>query len=188
MEGNKLFANGDYEEAIVRFYIFTSLHHYHYYNYNYSQERYSDALEEAPFTAPLQRSVYFANRAACHLKLESFSEAIIDCSAALELHPNYIKALMRRAASLEAIKNYDEALMDLRRVLEIEPENTIARASVARVEPLALQKQEEMKEEMMGKLKELGNTVLGKFGLSLDNFKTEKDPDTGSYSIKFQQE
>lgn len=38
-----------------------------------------------------------------------------------------------------------------------------------------------------GKLKELGNTVLGKFGLSLDNFKADKDPATGSYSIKFQQ-
>lgn len=29
--------------------------------------------------------------------------------------------------------------------------------------------------------------VLGKFGLSLDNFKAEKDPDTGSYSIQFAQ-
>jgi hypothetical protein len=38
-----------------------------------------------------------------------------------------------------------------------------------------------------GKLKELGNTVLGKFGLSLDNFKADKDPVTGSYSIKFNQ-
>lgn len=38
-----------------------------------------------------------------------------------------------------------------------------------------------------GKLKELGNTVLNKFGMSLDNFKAEKDPNTGSYSIKFQQ-
>ena len=40
-----------------------------------------------------------------------------------------------------------------------------------------------------GKLKELGtNTVLGKFfGLSLDNFKAEQDPTSGSYSIQFVQ-
>lgn len=38
-----------------------------------------------------------------------------------------------------------------------------------------------------GKLKELGNTVLGKFGLSLDNFKAVQDPQTGSYSINFSQ-
>jgi hypothetical protein len=41
-------------------------------------------------------------------------------------------------------------------------------------------------EEMLGKLKDLGNTILGNFGLSLDNFKAVKDPQTGSYSISFQ--
>lgn len=38
-----------------------------------------------------------------------------------------------------------------------------------------------------GKLKDMGNSILGKFGMSLDNFKAEKDPNTGAYSIKFQQ-
>jgi hypothetical protein len=38
-----------------------------------------------------------------------------------------------------------------------------------------------------GKLKELGNSLLGTFGMSLDNFKAVKDPSSGSYSISFQQ-
>ena len=32
-----------------------------------------------------------------------------------------------------------------------------------------------------------GNGILGKFGMSLDNFKADKDPSTGSYNISFQQ-
>jgi hypothetical protein len=58
---------------------------------------------------------------------------------------------------------------------------------VAELTPVVQERQEKMKEEMLGKLKDLGNTILGKFGMSLDNFKAEKDPDTGSYSIKFSQ-
>ena len=39
---------------------------------------------------------------------------------------------------------------------------------------------------MIGKLKEVGNKVLGKFGMSLDNFKMVQDPATGGYSIKYE--
>ncbi|KAK1936237.1 Tetratricopeptide repeat protein 1 (TPR) [Babesia divergens] len=45
---------------------------------------------------------------------------------------------------------------------------------------------EREKDEMIGKLKDLGNTLLGKVGLSLDNFKVNKDETTGSYNIQFQ--
>jgi len=40
-------------------------------------------------------------------------------------------------------------------------------------------------EEMLGKLKELGNSVLGYFGMSLDNFAMAKDPSTGSYNLQY---
>ena len=36
------------------------------------------------------------------------------------------------------------------------------------------------------KLKDLGNSILGNFGMSVDNFKAVKDPATGSYSISYQ--
>jgi tetratricopeptide (TPR) repeat protein len=152
-----------------------------------SQAKYSEALEEAPMTAPLQRAVYFANRAACQMRLEEHSEAAIDCSAAIELHPEYTKALLRRASAFEAMADYEAALMDLKKVVELEPNNTAAIMAQKRIEPLAEKKREEVKDEMIGKLKDLGNSLLGKFGMSLDNFKTEQDPNTGSYSIKFQQ-
>ncbi|WZZ40187.1 hypothetical protein YC2023_036446 [Brassica napus] len=35
-------------------------------------------------------------------------------------------------------------------------------------------------------LKEMGNSILGRFGKSMDNFKAVKDPNTGSYSLSFQ--
>lgn len=41
-----------------------------------------------------------------------------------------------------------------------------------------------MKDEALGKLKDLGNSILGNFGLSLDNFKMQQDPSTGSWNIR----
>ncbi|CAN1340892.1 Tetratricopeptide repeat protein 1 [Linum perenne] len=75
---------------------------------------------------------------------------------------------------------------DMKKILELDPSNDFARPSIIRLEPLAAEKREKMKEEMIGKLKEMGNSLLGRFGMSVDNFKAVKDPNTGSYSISFQ--
>ena len=76
---------------------------------------------------------------------------------------------------------------DAKRAAEMDPSSKEAAEMVPRLERAAAAHLEQQKEEMMGKLKDLGNTVLGKFGMSLDNFKATQDPNTGSYSISFQQ-
>lgn len=45
-------------------------------------------------------------------------------------------------------------------------------------------KMSKLKDEALGKLKELGNSILGNFGMSLDNFKMNQDPATGSWNIR----
>lgn len=74
---------------------------------------------------------------------------------------------------------------DYTRVLELEPGHKAAEARLKALQPVLDAKREALKAEMMDTLKGFGNTILGKFGFSLDNFKAEQDPATGSYSIQF---
>ncbi|KAK1069065.1 hypothetical protein LTR12_014085 [Friedmanniomyces endolithicus] len=53
--------------------------------------------------------------------------------------------------------------------------------------PLLKAAQEREIGEMMGKLKGLGNSLLGNFGLSTENFQFVKDEKTGGYSMNFDQ-
>lgn len=53
----------------------------------------------------------------------------------------------------------------------------------ARLSKLHEEKMTKLKDEALGKLKQLGNTILGNFGLSLDNFKMTQDPTSGSWSV-----
>ncbi|KAG8495728.1 hypothetical protein CXB51_013452 [Gossypium anomalum] len=169
MEGNKLFGNGQFEEALLQYEIALQI------------------TAEMP-TAVELRSVCHSNRAACFLKQGKYEDTIKECTKALDLNPSYIKALVRRGEAHEKLQNFEEAIADMKKILEFDPSNNQAVKTIRRLEPLAAEKREKLKEEMMAKLKELGNSVLGKFGMSVDNFKAVKDPNTGSYSISFQLE
>ncbi|KAL2939840.1 Tetratricopeptide repeat protein 1 [Bienertia sinuspersici] len=167
VEGNSLFKEGQYEDAL---------------------SKYEFALQvapEMPESAEL-RSICHSNRGVCYLKLGKYDETAKECSKALELNPTYVKALHRRGEAYEKLERYEEAIADMKKILEVDPSNDQARRNIVRLEPLAREKMEKMKEEMMGKLKEMGNNILGRFGMSVDNFQAVKDPNTGSYSISFQ--
>ncbi|TKY71559.1 Tetratricopeptide repeat protein 1 [Spatholobus suberectus] len=167
VEGNKLFVDEKYEEAL---------------------SQYELALQVAPdMPSSVEiRSICHSNRGVCFLKLGKYDSTIKECTKALELNPVYVKALVRRGEAHEKLEHFEEAIADMKKILEIEPSNDQARKTIQRLEPLAAEKREKMKEEMIEKLKDMGNSVLGRFGMSVDNFKAVKDPNTGSYSISFQ--
>ena len=132
-------------------------------------------------------AVYYANRAATSLHLGRHEEAIEDCDIALLYNPTYVKALLRRCTAYEHIEDTEGALRDAKRAYELDPTNAVARKNVARLQKIEEERLEKLKEETMGKLKDLGNSILGNFGLSLDNFAAVQDPNTGGYSISFNQ-
>ena len=130
-------------------------------------------------------AIYHSNRAACLSHLHRYEEAISDCNVAILLNPKYTKAYLRRAVAYEETERIEDALVDAKEALALDPTNSSTKKTVARLQKLEDERLEKLKDETMGKLKELGNSILGNFGLSVDNFKAVQDPNTGSYSISF---
>ena len=119
------------------------------------------------------------------MKLERYEDAARDCDEAIAIDGTYAKAHARRARAREALGDAEGALEDWERTRALAPRDATARDEARRLKPVVERKREEMKREMLDKMKDLGNSLLGNFGLSLDNFKAEKDATTGSYSIQF---
>jgi tetratricopeptide (TPR) repeat protein len=165
--GNELFSAKKYDEAI---------------------EAYSEALDICPSgdEHSYARAVFYSNRAACFMELKKYEEAIADCTRCIKLDPRYLKAYVRRSKANEALDNLDDALADMKEAVQIDARAPNVFMEHARLEKAVKEKNEKLKDEMMGKLKDLGNTILGKFGMSLDNFKMVQDPNTGSYSVSYQ--
>mmetsp|Transcript_5378 Transcript_5378/g.11327 ORF Transcript_5378/g.11327 Transcript_5378/m.11327 type:complete len:326 (+) Transcript_5378:163-1140(+) len=59
----------------------------------------------------------YANRAACYKQISNFDGVIGDCSAVLEVDPENVKALIRRAQAFEGVERYRFALQDVKTVL-----------------------------------------------------------------------
>ncbi|MFS8005222.1 putative DnaJ domain, tetratricopeptide-like helical domain superfamily [Helianthus anomalus] len=97
MAGNEAYRSGKHSEAV---------------------EHYTAALscsvESRPFV-----SVCFCNRAAVYRALGQITDGIADCSLAIALDPNYLKAISRRASLYEMIRDYGQAAKDLQRLVSL---------------------------------------------------------------------
>ncbi|KEP65541.1 UNVERIFIED_CONTAM: tetratricopeptide repeat-containing protein [Hammondia hammondi] len=134
------------------------------------------------------RAVLLSNRGACHLHGKCWEAVVADCTEAIQCDPSYAKAYLRRFTANEALTKWHDAAADINKAIELDPSlEARYRSDQQRVKKKSEAQFEKEKEEMIGKLKDFGNFVLGKVGLSLDNFKVEQNPDTGAYNISFQQ-
>jgi tetratricopeptide (TPR) repeat protein len=137
------------------------------------------------------RAVIYANIAAVQLHLEQNKEAVKSCNQSLLDVPDYAKAIYRRAQANERIGGWSglsSALEDYKRLLHNKDLPASTRPSVIdavkRLEPLVEEAAKKEKDEMIQKLKRLGDSVLGNFGLSTNNFKFTQQPG-GGYSMNF---
>ncbi|XP_055335798.1 tetratricopeptide repeat protein 1-like [Paramacrobiotus metropolitanus] len=134
------------------------------------------------------KSVLLSNRAACYIKLQikkNYDTAIEDCTKALEHDADNIKALLRRAKLQELTDKLDEALADYKTLAERDPRLPGVMEACMRLPQQIEERNEKMKTEMFGKLKDLGNMFLKPFGLSTENFRMEPQ-ESGGYSVKFE--
>ncbi|KAM3575774.1 hypothetical protein VYU27_002262 [Nannochloropsis oceanica] len=61
----------------------------------------------------------FSNRAACYKQLSNFDGVISDCTSVMEVKPDDVKSLLRRAQAFEAVERYKMALQDVRTLLAL---------------------------------------------------------------------
>ncbi|XP_058801778.1 tetratricopeptide repeat protein 1 [Phymastichus coffea] len=167
IKGNNLFKEGHYADAV---------------------STYTSALRTCPLSFEQSRAILYANRAAAKAKfMTDNTSAITDCTKAIELDATYVKAFLRRAHLYEEADKLDEALADYKQVLTFDPAHSESICAIRKLEPIINERNEKLKEEMLGKLKDLGNMILKPFGLSTNNFQMQKDDATGGYSVKFNQ-
>jgi len=98
-------------------------------NYQFKQKSYAEAIEnytkaiECNPTSP----IYFANRAQCQLFEQRYGACEADCTLAIQLDQNYLKAYYRRALARIEMNKIDQARQDLEYIISREPSNTDAK-------------------------------------------------------------
>jgi len=111
-EGNELYSQGDQECAIVK---------------------YTQAIEACEEKEAVLKADLLANRAACHRQLYNPKAVVDDCTAALKINPQHVKALVRRAQAYENMEKYQDALKDFDLANLLAPGTEVAVSGASRI-------------------------------------------------------
>jgi len=111
-EGNECFRTGKIDKAI---------------------EFYTKALNLCTAKEIQEKSNIYANRAACYVQLYEPTKVIADCTESLTLVPMNVKALLRRGLAYESMDKMRLALDDFRKVMSLDPHNTVAIQTSSRI-------------------------------------------------------
>lgn len=99
-------------------------------NVQFKKGNYVDAVECYTHSIKQVETVLaYANRGMAKLKLGDHKEAEEDCSKALELDNQFLKAYQRRAVAREALGNLEGAVEDLESAVRLEPSSEAAKKS-----------------------------------------------------------
>jgi len=114
MQGNEEFKKGNIEQAI---------------------KLYTSALAECEDDekGKLVKADIYCNRAACYHQLYDPKKTAEDCTSALKVNPNHVKALIRRAQALESLEKYEDALKDFDAALLHARESDVAVKGASRI-------------------------------------------------------
>ncbi|KAK0378395.1 mitochondrial import receptor subunit tom-70 [Colletotrichum limetticola] len=117
--------------------------------------------------------IFYSNRAACYNALGNWDKVVEDTTAAINLDPEYVKALNRRANAYEHLKMYGEALLDFTASCIIDSfKNESSAQSVERLlKKFAEQKAQEMMASRPNKLP--SHTFVGNY---LQSFRVKPRP------------
>jgi len=141
-EGNKLYASGSWSDAVDKYEEAASVVYYCY-STDPGWRKNNRGIDDDVIVlvddagsneeeAKQQRKLRLAcclNLAACKQKLDKYDEAIVACNTALELDPDNVKGLYRRAEarvrpSKSTAYDHDLAIKDLAKAHAIDPSNT----------------------------------------------------------------
>ncbi|KAK4378108.1 hypothetical protein RND71_004404 [Anisodus tanguticus] len=120
-EGNVLFKDGKFQCASRKYEkecnSFSSLNALKFIQFDHSFN------EDEKYRANTLRLSCYLNNAACKLKMGEHQEASKLCSKVIEYEPCNVKALFRRAQAYLRINELEKSEIDIRKALEIDPNN-----------------------------------------------------------------